>query len=384
MVKFLTGNYRRPTNFVRQRISSRNIQGLDCSGNIDDELWLLLEYYSEAQEVGLGFLKKIGIHNAAQRKKIYHHFQANIRQAKSFYYAAKTLPSRSSSLPYFYCFENLARAALAVYKPLASSFKKEQHGLTCEAGKNINFQHETVVTKKNGVFPKFYNWYFGAQIKPQSLNVTNLMSYCTDISYQCNLASIGTPKILYLYSAILSDDQRKTTWALLGIPKVLLILKYPKSFKNFLSGFEEINLPWKDCERIFDVGAPEQNALKFFQSTQETPWIGNLPNDIAVRMQILKVFENSFQTNYFDNKFDFIVSLPYTQRNQLRMDEIVAIYLIMFYLSTLVRYKPQYLEKLLSKKEAWLIDSFVRSCTVTFLRGMVSRIIDTDFVLKSR
>jgi len=384
MAKFLKGTFRKPVTFIKRPVAARSMQGLVSSGNVDDELWLLLEYYSEVQDVGLSFLKGRGIISAPQRRKIFKYFQAYVRQAKSFYYAAKALPPRSSSLLYFYCFENLARAALAIYDPTSVNIKKWQHGLKTDAG-NRDFRHETVVTYAEGVFPKFYNWYFGAQMKPNSLNVSTLMGYCTDIGYQYQLASIGSRQVLYSYSAVCSSgDQGKTSWALLGIPKAQSILKYPKSFKNFLSSFEEIDVPWQSYERIFEILALERSALTFFQSTQEIPWIENSLNESAVRMQILKAFENSFQINYFGNKFDFAISLPYTQRRQIRMDETVAIYLVMFYLSNLVRYKPQYLEKLLSKKEAWLIDSFVRSCIVTFLRSIVSRTIDTDFVFSNR
>jgi hypothetical protein len=66
------------------------------------------------------------------------------------------------------------------------------------------------------------------------------------------------------------------------------------------------------------------------------------------------------------------------------MNELMSIYLIMFYMSSLVRYKPAFIENLLNTKEAWLIDSFVKSCSVTFLRMIVSEIMNTDFVIKYR
>jgi len=54
----------------------------------------------------------------------------------------------------------------------------------------------------------------------------------------------------------------------------------------------------------------------------------------------------------------------------------------MFYLSSLVRYQPAYLEELLDHKPAWLIESFVNSTPETFLRIIVSRITNNRLVFR--
>jgi hypothetical protein len=66
------------------------------------------------------------------------------------------------------------------------------------------------------------------------------------------------------------------------------------------------------------------------------------------------------------------------------MNEVLAIYAVMFYLSSLVRYRPNYLESLLNHKPAWLIENFVNSTPETFLKMMVSKIVGTDFVFRRR
>lgn len=141
----------------------------------------------------------------------------------------------------------------------------------------------------------------------------------------------------------------------------------------------------KESGDIFCLNAKELSVFTFFQSKKTLPYLTeDNPPFFSINLETMKGLKNVFQVNYFAKDLDFIIALPYKQHNQIRMDETIAIYLIMFYLSSLVRYNPQYLENLLSKKEAWVIDSFVRSCTITFLRSMVSRITDTDYVLEGR
>ena len=384
MSGFIVGKYRQVTGYLKGRINPRNMKGLTTSGHIDDELWILLENYSEIKEEGLKYFKNNGIKNSNTRNKLFKHFQAYIRQAKNYYYSAKTLAPRSSGLLYYYCFLNLAKAAILIKDPSIAG-KKISHGLSYKINSPSNFSKQKIKILNDGVFPKLYDWYFSKSIKEISLSIPELLNYCSDIGYQCELAGIDKPKTLYCKNIGATDKNKKTAWSLIAIPESASILKYKKSFNDFLKNFEKVDVPQLFCREMFDLDAFQQSSYAFFQSKDETKWISdNIPPMSEVRDNTLKSLNNCFQTYYFGNGADFTISLPYLPNKQIRMDETIAIYLVMFYLSNLVRYKPQYLEGLLSKKEAWLIDSFVKSCSVTFLRAIVSRIINIDFVLEIR
>lgn len=384
MASFAEGKYRQVTGYLRQHLNPRNVQGLKTSGSIDDEVWILLEYYSEVEEIGLKHLQNNGIKNAVLRKSTYKHFQAYIRQAKNYYYSAKQLAPRSSGLLYYYCFLNLAKAALVVKEPKLGG-KRISHGISYKIDSIPRFSKQTVKVLNDGVFPKLYSWYFGQPIKQVRLSIPVLLNYCTDIGYQCQIAGIHQAKILYSYYILCVDKAKKTAWGLIAIPQALALLKYPKTIKSILNTFEKVEVPQLSCRELFDMNAFQQSNFTFLQSKKETKWISdNIPSEFEIRGETLKALQNVFQTYYFDEGADFVISLPYLPNKQIRLDETVAIYLVMYYLSQLVRYNPQYIEGLLSKKESWLIDSFVRSCSVTFLRAMVSRIIGTDYILENR
>jgi hypothetical protein len=113
---------------------------------------------------------------------------------------------------------------------------------------------------------------------------------------------------------------------------------------------------------------------------------GIVPTPILIE-KIINALHPYFSVHYFDDNRDFDLVLHYqdtTNPTPIPMNEALSIYAVMFYLSNLVRYRPNYLESLLNHKPAWLIENFVNSTPEVFLRMMVSKITETDFVFRRR
>jgi YaaC-like Protein len=104
--------------------------GVGSSGSVDieSEYWTLLHFYSEIRETGLDLIKAYGA-TEAEAVETYPVFQSFVRQAKAYYDAAKALPSRNSSLLYYYSFMNLAKAGVVVQNPALAKARFD-HGLT--------------------------------------------------------------------------------------------------------------------------------------------------------------------------------------------------------------------------------------------------------------
>lgn len=384
MPKLKTGTFRNTTGWLRQKISKLNLQGLHTDGPIDDELWILLEYYSEVEEVGQKYLLSQGIPKR-QVKQTYKYFQSFVRQSKTYYLSAKNLHPRSAGLLYYYCFLNLAKAALVQKNPQIGK-TRTGHGVSCLPKDFSKLKSQTVkILDDDGVFQKMYDWYFGTPIKKQSLNIKELLNYCSDISYQCQIAGIGSGKLEPCLYVHLVNKNDKTGWILLGIPGFNNVKKYSSSLQEFYREFEKVEVPEHQAREFFKMDNLNLSNFTFFQGKKAIPWMGdNIPPTLECHDLMKKTLGKLLQTNYFENNFDFYLSLPYKANRQLQMDETIAIYLIMFYISNLVRYNPAYLEELLSKKEAWVIESFIKSCPLTFLRSMVSRIVGTDYIIGRR
>lgn len=383
MAKFIEGEYRKSTGYLRGRLSNRKVQGLNTSREIDDELWSILDFYSEIDSFGLEFIKNLGIKNSLIQKRLHKHFQAHIRQAKGYYYSAKVLPIRSSPLLYYYSFMNLAMAILVIQQPSIIE-KKLSHGLSYNLKTILPFKKQSINVFSKGVFPMLYNWYFNHNLTIKHLNISSLFNYCTDIMYECQVAGIQETKILSCKYSQCVNEVSKTAWPLLAISSANEILNYPKTFKNFISYFEKVDLDQLNFKEIFDISTIEKKNFNFFQGPTKQWSSDNLPPFHEVNQEILKILKNVLQFNYFKKDYDLIIALPYKRNKQVQLDETLAIYLIMFYLSCIVRYRPDFMEQLLNKKEAWLIDSFIKSCSITFLRSMISRIIGIEYILDRR
>lgn len=383
-MEFNQGTYRQLTSHNKLLITRQvNPEIGKTRINIDDELWLAVEYYSNIEEVGKSYIKSLGITRKDKIEKVFKDFQAYIRQAKSFYDLAIKTPNRSSSLLYYYSFLNIIKAGIVIREPNLAR-KKLMHGISYKTNSNKKFENESIsiISGNYMVFSKFYELYFKEILKIKKINVSKLFGYCSDISIQFDKSSYGEKKIHPAILSIAHNDSNHTSWPIIGIVNAKLIKNYPKKFKNFFDSFEEITLPQQISRELFKLDAQQSSVFTYFQSKQTFNWINNNHTASLDCMSIVQdVFKNLYQTNFLiDEDPNFFINLPYLINNQTPMNEMMAIYLIMYYLSELVRYKPYYLEKLLNKKEAWMIDSFIISCPSSFLRAALSWVMSKDYI----
>ncbi|MFL5664886.1 MAG: YaaC family protein [Ktedonobacteraceae bacterium] len=371
---------------VRFSVSERKI--LQYTVDTERELWSALEYYSEVEEVGLPLIQRKGLQ---PEQEILKQFQAFVRQAKSYYQSAKTLHYRSSSLLYYYSFLNLTKAYLLLRNQQRVR-GKVMHGLSYDPSTtNIDFQLE-VVKVADGVFPLFYEALTSqsvATIQNTTLNITNLLSYPTDMSYQYQIGGYGVNNTLSSLAAIVIDQSKKQAWTIIGIPNHTDLDNFLNFHANFLNAYEEVEIDRNRLTLIFGMGGLELSSFRFFQDRTTIPTIGN-SNVITPHAHFQKsttALSPYLNTHYFDDNRDFDLALPCQAAPSLQpipMNEPLSIYAVMFYLSSLVRYRPEYLESLLNHKPAWIIESFVNTTPEIFLRIMVSKITEIDLVFRRR
>jgi len=360
------------------------------------ELWSALEYYSEVEEVGLNLIQAKGLQPQSLHQEIVKYLQAFVRQAKSYYGSAKALHYRSSSLLYYYSFLNLVKAYLLLSDPqriMGRTTQSVTHGLSYRTStSNTDFQLE-IIRVCQGIFPMFYEAQTSNVIsttRNSTLNITSLLSYPSDIAYQYQLVGYGNHNILLSLAAIVTNRPQNQSWTIIGIPAMASLNNFLNTHVNFLNTFQEIQVVNKNMlVPIYNIGAPELAQFRFFQEVTTIPMLGNsgIITPHSHIQKIINALSPYFSAHYFDDNYDFDLVLPYQDASNptpIPMNEALAIYAVMFYLSSLVRYRPNYLEALLNHKPAWLIENFVNSTPEVFLRMMVSKIVGTDFVFRRR
>lgn len=364
--------------------------------DIERELWTALEYYSEVEDIGLNLIQTKGLQPQSLHQEIFKCFQAFVRQAKAYYGSAKTLHYRSSSLLYYYSFLNLVKAYLLFQDPQKIMGRTKQsvtHGLNYKTNTtNTDFQLE-VIRVSEGIFPLFYEAETSIAIstaRTSTLNITSLLSYPIDIGYPYQLVGYGDHKILPSLAAGVIDQTQKQAWTIIGIPAHPSLNNFLNLHVNFLNSFQEveINKNLLATTMFAGIGVPELSFYRFFQNRTTIPLLADDFIPIPALMEhISNALHPYFSVHYFDDNKDFDLILPYhdsTNTAPIPMNEALSIYAVMFYLSSLVRYRPNYLESLLNHKPAWLIENFVNGTPETFLRMMVSKITEKDFVFQRR
>lgn len=382
------------TGWMRLPVSNRRVllfTGID----IEHELWTTLEYYSEVEEVGLNLIQTKGLQPQSQHQEIYKYFQAFVRQAKSYYGSAKSLHYRSSSLLYYYSFLNLVKAYLLLRDPqriMGRTTLAVDHGLGYRSSTtNTDFQLE-VIRVRQGIFQMFYEAQTSISIptaKTSTLNITSLLSYPTDIGYPYQLVGYGDTKILPSLTVGVIDQTQKQSWTIIGIPAHSGLNDFLNQQVSFLNTYQEREINKNVLDTIFvGIGVPDLSFYRFFQDITTIPLLADdiIPIPFLIE-KIINALYPFFSVHYFDDNKDFDLVLPYRDTTNLApipMNEALSIYAVMFYLSSLVRYRPNYLESLLNHKPAWLIENFVNGTPETFLRMMVSKITERDFVFRRR
>lgn len=354
---------------------------LRTSDTIENELFGSLEFLSQIDEVGIAFFRRHG--HTRNVKKTLLQFQSFIKQARTFYDAAEALHYRASALNYFYSFLNLAKAYITIFDPLYVA-GHVYHGLSHKRQKTpLSLQF---VVCRDGVFPRFYRAITDQEIDvPTSIKISDLLGYCSDVAYDYEYADFGPHRTIPCHLVIVSNRANNEYHILLACHGFGKLESYKKSLSPFFRYFEEVDLPRNNARQMFGITAEEMRFVRFFESKSTYPApVNNVIPTGAMLSETHSALKHLFITNVYDDNIDFHLSMPLRINFQITMNEILAIYAVMFFLSDLVRYDPAYIESLLASRDAWIVERFVKTAPITFLRHMRNLIEGRDFVYKIR
>jgi hypothetical protein len=352
------------------------ILGVSDSQKIDTEIFAHLEYLSEIQENGVKRLSDIKKKKGSVKN--WKTFRSFIRQAKLFYFSAKAQDSSISSLNYFYSFENLVKAYCCLYFP-DDVGNKIGHGLSTGSVFSDTFNQEITLQKK-GIMPLFYTLVTGQKVtKERTITNKKLVPYCTDISYENQLANSGFSRKSLLMKATAGGESVDKLSLLVAVTmSTPLMEKYPEIKKVFSDNFNLVDLSQKSADEILKIPLNDYKAYTFFQGKEDFK---------AVPIEIISSdFYNkfspfiSFYPRKSQERFNINIPTEDTNNDQLIMNECLAIFILMFYMSELVRYHPKTIQDNLSKPTGWLMERFAINTPQTFLRYMTNLVRAEDFI----
>ena len=279
---------------------------------------------------------------------------------------------------------NLAKALLLLERPAAILGQRIRHGLSYPAtSTNTDFAEESI-TVNGGAFRLLYELEVGSPILVTRLKIGELLAYCSDVNYQYSTAGFGSGKLTHGLAGILTDNSTREAWMLVGVIDWGLLSGQSAILDRLTGSYEEVARDSRIMQTVFTLDVPLRAHVRYFQGRTMEPWgaDGSIPRGPLEEKLISALLPNC-SPRYFPDTFSFDIPLIFESSN-VAMTEMLAIYAVMFYLSSLVRYRPDYLESILYTKPAWLIESFVESSASYFLRMMISRIVGRDLLLTRR
>ena len=348
--------------------------------DITDEFFSILRFVSEIQEEGERLAKvHSGLTDPSAITALYKEVRSFLRQAENFYRAARTAHYRSSALLYYYCFLNLAKAALSI----RGITYDRRHGLTDKAdpaSKDLAMQ--AVLVGNGGVFPALYNQQVNTTIPSGTrLDICTLLGYVSEITHQYEAANLGQRATFpQCYARLIVEKSDDIAWCAIAVPYVIDFSSLPEPNKaNFETEFEEVQMLPNLIREYFGL-LGEREVYRFYQSKKTMKLSVGFDRPAAIT-SLFGALEGFIEPRYIGDGYDFVLSKPYAHPSgSFRMTELLAAYLAMFFLGSLVRYRPDYLDDLLETRAGWIIETFVTSAPLPMLRAFVSKITDKVYV----
>ena len=358
--------------------------------SVEKELWLCIKSFSEIKSRGEKLIR-LYRNGTGDVDSVWKKFRSFIRQAESYWQVARATSYRSSPLLYYYSFLNLAKAYLVLASPDFPN--KVLHGLSFDTDtkeESLGKHVLKVPLNKKQVFSLLYKDWFETD-SSRELQIKELLSYTRDISLQYSQGNFGPTRSSYFIAKCAIDQDNHRAFAVVAFPKEINLDKYSNAFKTFFEKYEKVdltNLTAPVLRRVFDVSA---GSYEFYwmkpechSKEVETSLVLPLMEEelqLALKPWISPVY---YLLHYPENATGGInIPLRKEDEDPKPLNGEIAIYAVMFYLSELVRYRPDLLDNLLEQDAGWLLESFVECCPLTFLHAMVYKITGQIHLLKA-
>lgn len=355
------------------------VHGLQTSDTILAELLSSFQLYSEVKALGYEILRQ---NNHPNLKVSHSRFQSYIRQGIAFNQAASNLHFRASPLLYYYSFMNFAKSVIFLRDP-AFTAGHIHHGLTPSQAVGGIKRH--FVTARHGVFSQLYRQIIGQAIPNNTrLNVVTLLGYVSDVALNSVTWVWGSPRAIRAQFAVAQSAAEQ------GFRGIIAAASYPvQSVQDQLrrilrNHFDQITLS-PSSARIFNLSAEEARPYVFWETKSLFPVLQGGGFDMRGLLNAVhQGLAGYLCREPFAGPFLFSINFKMRTPAEIAMNECLAIYAVMFYLGSLVRYRPELMEGMLVKKDAWIVENFIRSSPTTFLRHLRNRLDPYYFIYEPR
>jgi len=318
-----------------------------------------------------------------QRNDRWREFRNYVRQALTYDRAALHVSGSSAALLHYYSALNLAKAELLVRSGLNIG-PRAYHGLSYNLAQSNSLVGDSL-TVKNGVFPKLYEQRVGKAIPTGTvLPIKRLLANVPEVGWELQNLGLTKSTVVPLLHAVACDQQE--CWSLFATirPELLRERSVTNSLfrRNYVEVAQQHN--WRD---IFAVSRRwTAGGLTVFEARQKHPLASPGSLDTADVRTVIQSGWSTFRGILDESTvegFDALMSPSLYKARELLMPASLARYALMFYVSSLVRYKPSQLDPVSMANQAWLLDSFTDQAAPLLIRAALSGIERQTYIFQS-
>ncbi len=294
-------------------------------------------------------------------------FRNYVRQARVYWDAARTIKGASASLPYYYAALNLAKAELLQHDAQSIVGRPIKHGLSFNpAGTPSVFTDNLVVYP--GVFPMLVKARTGVEIEPGTkLQVGRMLSQLNEIGLEVESIGRNRPRPRGCQTIVAQDGTE--AWAVVAVqggePEEPLL-------SHLKRGFREVIFPDKaEWKMVFGLSTRLPLHLPTFYESKTTYSQDSMPDvraaAFALRRLLIPFLDDSHEVSN-----DALLRQGLWKSKDDPLSLFLIRYAVMYYLSSVVRYKPSALDPYANGLQAWLMDSVAYEVPPRLLLGCLT------------
>jgi hypothetical protein len=335
-------------------------------------LWRELDLEASHAERG----RQLFAGTLGQRNQLWKEFRSYIRQAKEYDDAAAHVHGPSAALLLYYMALNLAKAELLTTTPNPITGQVIRHGLTFSptGAKTIAGDHLGV---QAGVFPLLYRKRTGSPLPLKTqLRIKPMLGYIEEIGWELAQTGFMEARITQLLHIVAVTVP--TLWALIAVSNGSVISNHRVTRAMFNKYFEPVAAPPQtDWRNVFAVTKRANfEGPSFYESRQKitatAPAIVG-PDIVQIRNATWNNLRGYIDDGE-DDVCDALLAASFSGVKLQPMPPALARYALMYYVSSLVRYKPEQLDPRVNPEQHWLLAAFVDQARTQLLRSALSGI----------
>lgn len=334
-----------------------------------DVVWRLLEFPALSRSEGKHLF------GPSAFTTYWRDFRNYIRQARRYDEASRSLQGSSAALLHYYSILQLAKAELLIKRPTVVFNTPIGHGLRFRPEEAASFRGDRLITDR-GVFKELYSVRTGRALPRNTrLPIQRLLRNCVDIEYELQHARLGECAVTQCHHAVVADDGH--VWGVLWIHEDSKILGN-RSTQQFLSKYLELvpDNGKKPYSLQFPTGRYLQTRWRIPRSSGSSSSEVSESESNSVCERLIQELAPVVGTPTYGNDH---VAPSLMKTDFLPMPGDLARYALIFYVSSVVRYKPSRVDAETGGHSTWILDAFTSESRLHLLRAALTGITGKVF-----